>query len=251
MKDVGQFYGGAPYLGDFKVQATLVAGTIALWVSGDNATLRVSTTSSLVDAMGMVVAAAQGQTLTYSAVQGATEGIATVIYDPFRIYEVRVVPSTTSGTAFADADGYLLTETTGEVAGTTISDTQVGGSTNDADDGLVFGLTGANPYSQSHAGRRIITTQTANTSVVVTVPFANDIAIGDTFVYSQYAPGVVDVTLTSDLLQADGSVAGAAGGDARVLKVRVEIEKGGATVAAPQMFLQMVLLDHAFNSYTN
>jgi len=251
MKDVGQFYAGAPFLGDFKIQETLVAGTIALWAAGNAGGIQVSTTTSFADAMGMVVAAAQGQTLTYSTVQAATEGIATVIYDPFRIYEARIVPSATAGTAYADADGYFLTETTGEVAGTTITDTQVGGSTNDADDGLVFGLTGANPWSENNASKRIVTTQTANTSVVVTVPFPNDIAIGDTFVHSQYAPGVLAVQITSDLLQANGSIVGGTGGDARVLKVRCEIHKYGATVSAPQLYLQMILLDHAFNSFTN
>lgn len=246
MKDNGTFGSGAPFLGDFKVEATLTAGTIALVVAGDNATLRVSTTGSLVDAMGMVVAAAQGQTLTYSAVQGATEGIATVIYDPMHIYEVKVSPGSTSGTAYADADGYFLTNTSGESAGTTITDTQVGGSSTEAVDGLIFGLTGAN------AGvNRIVTAQTANTSVVVTVPFPNDIDQGDTFVYSQYAPGVFGVTLTSDLKEADGGAAGAAGGDARTVRVRVETSSRGATLASPQLYLDMILLDHLFNSFTN
>ncbi len=80
MKDVWQFGAGAPYLGNFKVQETLVAGTIALWAAGNNGTLSVSTTTSLADAMGLVVAAAQGKTLTYSTTQGDTEGVAKVIY---------------------------------------------------------------------------------------------------------------------------------------------------------------------------
>jgi len=241
MKDIGSFGAGAPFLGDFKIQATLAAGTIALWVAGDNATLRVSTATSLVDAMGMVVAAAQGQTLTYSATQGATEGIATVIYDPFHIYEGRIVPSGTSGTAYADADGYFLTETTGESAGTTISDTQVGGSTNDAIDGLVFGISGANAGEN-----RIITTDTGNTSVVVTVPFPNDIDAGDTFVYSQYAPGVDTIDQTSDLTQLDGSAAGGGNADARIISVRVDVNHRGI-VTAPQLYCTFILTDHAFN----
>ncbi len=247
MRDNGGSFGhSAPFLGDFKIQETLAAGTIALWVSGDNATLRVSTTSSLVDAMGMVVAAAQGQTLTYSATQGDTEGVATVIYDPLHIFEVKINPGATSGTAYADADGYFLTATTDVSTGLTITDTQVGGSTNEADDGLVFAISGANAGLD-----RIITTQTANTSVVVTVPFLNDIDTGDTFVYSQYAPGVIGLDLTSDLKEADGGAAGANGGDARTVRVRVETDSRGATLASPQLYLDMVLLDHAFNSFTN
>lgn len=246
MRDNGTFGSGAPFLGDFKVQATLTAGTIALVVAGDNATLRVSTTTSLVDAMGMVVAAAQGQTLTYSATQGATEGIATVIYDPMHIYEVRINPDSTSGAAYADGDGYFLTNTTGEAAGTTILDGEVGGSTSEAIDGLIFGISGAN------AGlNRIITQDTGNTSVVVTVAFPNDIDEGDTFVYSQYAPGVFGVTLTSDLKEADGGAAGAAGGDARTVRVRVETNARGATLTSPNLYLDMILLDHVFNSFTN
>lgn len=250
MKDIGQFYGTAPFLGDFKIAATLAAGTISLWAAGNAGGIQVSVTTSLADAMGLVVAASQGQTLTYSTVQGATEGIATVIYDPFRIYEVRIVPSATAGTAYANADGYFLTEDNGESAGTTITDGQVGNA--DAEDGMVFGLTGANSVSdQNHRAKRIITAANSNTSIVVTVPFPNDIDAGDTFVYSQYAPGVLAVQLTSDLTQADGTIAGGTGGDARVLKVRVETVKFGSTVTAPQLYLQMVLLDHAFNSFTN
>jgi len=245
MKDVGSFGAGAPFLGDFKVQETLVAGTIALVVAGDAATLRVSTTSSLVDAMGMVVAAAQGQTLTHSTVQGATEGVATVIYDPFHIYEVRLNPGGTSGTAYANGDGYVVTETAGETAGTVITDSSTGGSATEAIDGLVFGLTGANVGLN-----RIITTHNAGTSLTVTVPFPNDIDIGDSFVFSQHAPGVIAVTLTSDLVEADGGAAGAAGGDARTVRVRIDTSQKG-TPASPQLYLEMVLLDHLFNSFTN
>ncbi len=248
MKDVGTFGSGAPFLGDFKIQATLAAGTIALWASGSGATLSVSTTSSLADAMGLVVAAAQGQTLTYSATQGDTEGVATVIYDPLHIYEVRIVPSATSGTAYAVGDGYLVEEENGDAAGVTITDTEIVGSADDMNDGMVFGVTGANVGLEAS---RVITDHTA-TTIVVTVPFLNDIAVGDTFIASQYAPGVLEVTLTSDLTEADGTDAGAgSGGDARVLKVRAETVDRGATLAAPQMYLQMVLLDHAFNSFTN
>lgn len=251
MKDVGHFYAGAPFLGDFKIAATLARGTISLWAAGNAGGIQVSTTSSLADAMGMVVSEAQGLSLTYSTVQGATEGVATVIYDPFQIYEVRIVPSGTAGTAFAAGDGYLVVEENGDTNGVTITDTEIIGSADDMNDGQVFGLTGANPVSdQNHRAKRNITDHTA-TTLVVTVPFPNDIEIGDTFVASQYAPGVLAVTLTSDLTQADGTATGGAGGDARVLKVRVETVKFGATVTAPQLYLQMILLDHAFNSFTN
>jgi len=245
MRDVGSFGAGAPFLGDFKIHETLVAGTIALWVDTTTGTLSVSTTSSLVDAMGLVVAAAQGQTLTLSVVQGETEGVATVIYDPLHIFEVRINPGGTSGTAYANGDGYLLTEDSGETAGLVVTDAQVGGSSNEPNNGLVFGLTGSNAGES-----RNITATSGNTSLTVVNPFPNDILAGDTFVHSQYAPGVIAVTLTSDLVEADGGAAGAAGGDARVTRVRIDTSQKG-TPASPQLYLEMVLLDHAFNSFTN
>jgi len=244
MKHVGTFSPGADFLGDFSIHETLTAATIALWATAATGTLSVSTTSSLADAMGLVVAAAEGQTLTYSTTQGATEGIATIIYDPLAIYEARIVPSTTSGTAFAAGDGYLVVEENGDAAGLTITDTEIVGSADDMNDGHVFGLTGANV---GRTANRVITDHTA-TTIVVVVPFQNDIAVGDTFVASQYSFGVRAVTLTSDLTEADGSAAGAAGGDARVTKVRVDTRHEGATIAAPHLYLEMVLLDHAFNS---
>ena len=246
MKDIGKFGAGAPYLGNFKIHETLTAATLALWTSGTTGTLSVSTTAGLADVMGLVVSAPFGGTLTYSTTQGDTEGVAKIIYNPFMIYKLRIVPSTTAGTAFANGDGYFLTEDSGDAAGLTITDGQVGGSSSDDIDGEVFCIGGAN-VGQS----RIITAQSANVNLVVTVPWSNDIAIGDTFVYSQYGPGVIAVTTTSDLTEADGSVAGAAGGDARVIRTYVETREGGATTSAPYLYLEMICLDHAFNSFTN
>ena len=247
MKIIGSFGGGPRFLGNFKIQATLAQATIARWATGAGATLSVSTTGSLADAMGLVIAAAHGQTLTYSATQGDTEGVAMLNYDPMAIYQLRIVPSGTSGTAFAAGDGYLVVEENGDAAGVTITDTEIVGSADDMNDGHVFGLTGANVGAEAN---RTVVDHTA-TTLVVTVPFLNDIAIGDSFVASQYGPGVLAVTLTSDLTEADGTAAGAAGGDARVLRTYVETREGGATVAAPYLYLDMVCLDHAFNSFTN
>jgi hypothetical protein len=247
MKKVGSFGVSAPFIGDFSVQETLVAATVALWASATGGTLSVSTTTGLADAMGLVVSAAEGASLTYNTTQGGTLGIATIIYDPMAIYEARIVPSATSGTEYAAGDGYLVVEENGDTNGVTITDTEVVGSTDDMNDGEVFGITGANTGRLAH---RTITDHTATTLVVV-VPFANDIAVGDTFLASQYGPGVLNVQTTSDLTEANGVIAGGTGGAARVVKVRADKDHDGATASAPRLYLDMVLLDHAFNSFTN
>ena len=88
------------------------------------------------------------------------------------------------------------------------------------------------------------------TTAVVTVPFLNDIAVGDTFLGSQYAPGVQAVQMTTDFTQANGTIAGATGGEARVIHVRAETRANGATITAPQLFIELVMNSHAFGNKT-
>lgn len=232
--------GGAPLIGDFKIGATLVAGQACIWLSGGAGSVTdPALVTDLTNAMGVVMAAAEGQTLTYSTTQGDTEGVAQVVYDPLAIFKSRVVPSATASTDYADGDGYFLTADSANTAGTTVADTAVGNG--DAEDGMLFALSGNN------AGlSRIITTATASTSVVVTVPFPNTIAAGDTFVYSQYAPGVIAVQMTTDFTQLDGTIAGATGGEGIVVDVWVETGRP-ASKTTPIMWCEFVMYDHAFN----
>jgi len=239
------FGGGAPLIGDFKIGATVVAKQAVIWLSTATGTVTdPAAVTDLTDAMGVVLAAAEGQSLTYSTTQGGTEGVATVIYDPNSIFEARVVPSATASTAYAAQDGYFMVEESGDTNGLTVTDTEITGSADDMNDGMLFGISGAN------VGQSRVMTDHTSTTAVVTVPFLNDIAVGDTYLGSQYAPGVQAVQMTTDFTQANGTIAGGTGGEARVVHVRAETRAHGATLTAPQLYVELVMNSHAFGNKT-
>lgn len=230
-------YGGAPLLMDLKVSATVVAGQPVRWVAGGNANIQGPVSgASNPDAIGLTTDAA-----TYSTTQGS-EGISYgVIVDPFAIIRAEVNPSASTATAYAAGDGYLLVADSASAGGTTVADTDTGGTSNDAIDGLIYCISGAN------AGQtRIVTAHTASTSVVVTVPFDNAIAAGDTFVFSQYAPGVESVDMIDDYTEVSGATAGGTGAEYRCMNVYFDVTDRG-TKSSPYVAIDMVSTDHVFN----
>lgn len=221
----------------YKLGATCVLGQPCIWATASAGTLTDATTTSLADCVGVTTHAG-----TYSATQADTEGVAEVMIDPFAVFRAKVVPSATENTAYAAGDGYLVTQGTANAAGTTIDDATIGGTTNDANDGEVFCIYGAN-VGQS----RVLVTHTSSTSLVVTVPFDNTIAAGDLFVYSQYSPGVIAVQLTTLLTQLNGTIAGATGGAAVVVGAYVSTVNDGHSVSNPLLEVDFAMADHAFN----
>ena len=108
----------------------------------------------------------------------------------------------------------LLTNTSASAGGTTITDaTNVGTATTAS--GTVWCISGNN-VGQS---RRIITFNSAS-NIVVTVPFPNAIAVGDTFLQVPWSiePGVGCGNVQSSTLftQADQTIAAGTGGVATV-----------------------------------
>jgi hypothetical protein len=235
MRFAKNFYGSNSLIGTFKTSAAVVKGQPVLWVAGGAGTVGDPTTTACVDCFGVTTEAG-----AYSTVQGS-EGTVEVIYDPHAVFLCRIVPSATAGTAYAADDGYYLSADSASSGGTTVADTDAGGTTNDMVDGYLFAVTGANLGQ-----KRVITAHTAATSVVVTVPFDNGIGSGDDFVASQYAPGVKKVQLTSDFTQANGTIAGGTGAEFVVVDVFVDtIEQGSPTAPILQAFIQSYA--HVFN----
>jgi len=221
---------------DFKISATVIQdqAVIAEVADTGGGYITDATTTSLADFVGSVLGASSRNpdgggagTLTYSATQGDTEGLVRVYITPDIIYR-----ATMSGGATL-ADLQTVTTTGASAAGTTITATDT--PENDLDDGTCWCLTGAN------AGlSRRVTTFTANTSWVVTVPFPRTIAVGDTFLVCPYSPLVtVAIQLTTNLVNADATVAYGTGGNARP----VELVLNGAA----DSFVHFIARDHAFN----
>lgn len=221
---------------DFKLSATVVQDQAVIASTADalGGYITDATTGSLLDFVGSVLGASsrnpQGGgagSLTYSTTQGDTEGLVRVYITPDIIYQARM----SGGATLADLE--TLTNATANGAGTTITDATTPDA--DMDDGTCWCVTGAN------AGlSRRITTYTADTSFVVTVPFPRTIAVGDTFHVCPYSPLVTTaIQLTTDLVEADATIAYGTGGNARVVELVLE--------GAGDSFVRFIARDHAFN----
>lgn len=202
---------------DYKISATVVQdqAVIAEVADTGGGYITDATTTSLVDFVGSVLGASSRNphgggagTLTYSTTQGDTEGLVRVYITPDIIYRARM----SGGATLSDLQ--TVTTTAASAAGTTITATDT--PDNDMDDGTCWNVTvGANLGLS-----RKITTYTANTSWVVTVPFPRGIVIGDTFCAVPYSPFVtVAIQLTTDLVEANATVAFGTGGTARVVEL--------------------------------
>mgnify|MGYP001612470419 CR=1 FL=1 len=201
---------------DFKISATMVQDQAAIAEVADTGGgyITDATTTSLVDFVGSVAGASVRNpdgggagTLTYSTTQADTEGLVRVYINPDIIYKARM----SGGATLSDLE--TLTNTTASAAGTTVSDATTPAA--DMDDGTAWGIVGAN------AGlSRKITTYTANTSFVVTVPFPRTLAVGDTFHVVPYSPCVsANLQLTTNLVEANATIAFGTGGTARVVEL--------------------------------
>ena len=221
---------------DFKISATVIQdqAVIAEIADTGGGYITDATTTSLVDFVGSVLGASSRNpdgggagSLTYSPTQGDTEGLVRVYVPPAIIYRARM----SGGATLADLQ--TITASAASAAGTTITATDT--PENDMDDGTIWCLSGAN------AGlSRKITTFTANTSAVVTVPFPRAIAIGDTFCVCPYSPFVTTaIQLTTNLVDADATVAFGTGANARPVELVLQ--------GAGDSFVHFVGRDMAFN----
>ena len=228
----------------FKISAaSVVANQAVIWVDGGTGTVTdPASASDLTDAMGVTTEAGT-QSTTQGTGANSADVTVEVIMEPLAVFRNKIVPSGTADTAYAIDDGYLLTVDSATAGGTAVVDATTGGSTADAPNGLVFALDGAN------AGQsRVIVTHTAGTQLLVTIPWDLGTVVGDNFVFSQYGPGVVSMTMTSDFTQANGAAAGAAGGEAVCVWVGVDTAAEGHSVTNPFLQGDFVFQDHAFNS---
>ena len=240
MRYAGSLSGdSAAHIRKVSIQATVVAGQPVIEDAND--------VGSVTDPTGVTdLANVVGVTLadkTYSATQGASDNLVDVVINERGIFAARCNPSATSGTAYADGDGSFLTATANSAGGTTITDADVGTATKAG--GTVFALTGAN------AGlSRVVTTFNSNTSIVVTHPFPNAIATGDTFLVVPYrVGGTVALQLTSDFTEANTAIAVGTGGAVTIYGIRVNTDSP-ASLSAPEAEVLFRFADHVYSENT-
>lgn len=224
MKIAYHLAGGAPLLKRIKIGASFAnAGIVSI---NGSAGIIPSTTTDFADTMGLALDAA-----TYSTTQGDAEGLVTVDVRPDAVIRALMSGGATEGTALT-----LLVNTAADTGGTTVTDADCGSA--DMTTGTVWCTKGAN-VGQS----RVVTTHNSATSLVATVPFKNDIAVGDEFLFCPYnAAGITDgagnVQTSTLFTQADASIASGTGGLATV----VDLELNGRS----DSYVAFQLGDHLF-----
>lgn len=238
MQAVNRLDGSTDYrMLDLKITATVVEGEPVInSVAGAYAgSITDPTTTSLANCAGLVIGASSfnphgggAGTLTYSATQGDTEGLARVIINPDLVFRARMSGSATTGTSLT-----VYTNTAASTAGTTVTDSDLGTAT--MDDGIAWCIGGGNVGKS-----RRITTWTNSTSFVVTVPFPKTIAVGDTFLHCPYLPiTCATVQLTSDFLEADACILVGTGAEA----TPIELVLNGAA----DSYVHFIARNHALN----
>ena len=222
---------------DLKLSATVVQDQAVIASSADSGggSVTDATTTSLADFVGSVAGASVRNpdgggagTLTFSSTQGDTEGLVRVYITPDIVYRARM----SGGATLSDLE--TLTNATASTAGTTVTDASTPDA--DMDDGMCWCVSGAN------AGlSRRITTYTGDTSFVVTVPFPRTIAVGDTFHVCPWTPIITGtaVQLTTNLVEADATIAYGTGGEARIVELVLQ--------GAGDSYVHFVSRDHVFN----
>lgn len=167
--------GGAPIVKRCKIAATMsTAGIpVELAVAGEAGINLPGTTQTWTDAVGVTL-----DTGTYSTTQGDAEGLVSVIINPQAVYRLLMVQNgagdqlTLTTNSAVSAAGTVITITTGDPAPNSPTH----------DEGMALCVTGAN------VGQTRKITSVAATTATVTVPFLNDLAVGDVFIHVPWSP---------------------------------------------------------------
>jgi len=189
--------GGGALVRSFKLGYTVTQGMVVL-IDGTNkyGEITVSTATGAADAIGVTLGAG-----TYSTTQGTGDDSANVevevIYNPMAVFEAKASGAAAAGTALTTAN--VCTNATASTAGTTVTSSTV--SSADFTGGMCCGLTGANKNQT-----RIMTTDTASTSFVVTVPFDYTIAVGDKVIRVPWSCFAPTVQLCTELNEANALI---------------------------------------------
>jgi hypothetical protein len=255
MLESGHLYGGAAIYRRYPVRASIAQPGIPIIAVTDTVGVAPATTTSFADAVGL-----GKDTVTYSTTQAdlndpgsdANIGAYNTVYglDAGKVVTVSIrddleIKALVSGAATESTALTLLVNTSASAGGTTITDADVG--TSDMSSGVVWCTKGANV---GHA--RPIVTHNSATDFVTTVPFPRAIAVGDEFLFIPYnmfgtgasaIDGHGNLQATTNIYQADGSIASGTGG--AVMVTGLELNGRSDT------FVRFMLADHILKVITS
>lgn len=191
-----------------KLGASTAAGVPVIDTAAGGAGVGQATTTSWANAVGLTLDAG-----TYSTTQGDAEGLARVIISPAAVYKWPIAGSATEGT-----QALIVTNSAASTAGTVITITTGDAAPNSPtmDEGTAYCVSGAN------AGQSRKITSVAATTATVTVPFLNDLAVGDVFMLLPWTPFDVagnNLQFSTALTQADQSIAVGTGAAVRIVEL--------------------------------
>lgn len=227
--------GGAPLFMKFQINATLAnAGIVVLAPGANNAGVQISTTTSFANAVGVTLDAATYVTAQQAAGLSA-ERTVSVIISPQAVFRALMSGGAAEGTALtkypvtsAASDG--LSVTTASIADW---------SSPQFDEGTVWFADGAN------AGAERKVTSVSSTVATVTVAFDQDTVVGDNALrapYSRLDDTAKTLQTTTNLYQADASIAVGTGGAVRI----IDLELNGVA----DSYVDFILGDHALGQTT-
>lgn len=233
-----QLGGGSVLKRRYRIGASLtVPGVPLLVTAADGTGLVAASTTGAADAVGVSV-----DTGTYSTTQGDPEGMVTVIINPDAVYRLRMNNGATAGGQLALTTNSVAS-TTG--LGVTITSGDAAPNSPEMDEGMIFCVSGANVGQ----GRKV--TSTSATVATVTVPFLNDIAVGDQFIILPFNPLDVagdNINLTSNLAEARQDIA--VGTGIAAVHVDLEVDSSSVSNARRNSFVYAILDDHILKDAT-
>lgn len=223
--------GGQMVLRKMKLGASFAtAGIYATVAAADNAGIVVGLRTTVGSQVGVTV-----DTGTYSTTQGDTEGVVTVITNPYGVYRALMVGTEASAqltlttNSVADAGGTVVTITTGDPAPNSPT----------MDEGTIVCVSGAN------VGQTRKITSVAATTATVLVPFTNDLVSGDEFIAVPWAVNDTagdNVNLSLNFSNAQQNVAVGTGADLRPMAL--EFDVSSVANARQKSYVYALLVSH-------
>jgi len=217
-----------PHVMKFAIGASFAnAGILAEAPGAGEAGMTPCTTTVAADVMGITL-----DTATYVTAQ-QTDGtsanrMVSVVVNPLGVYRYLMSGGATEGTALTS---YAVT--TASTDGLTVT-TASEWSSPQFDEGAVWGYDGAN------AGQIRKITSTSSTAGTVTVAFDRDTVVGDNFLRAPYWPAdatAVTLQFTTNLYQADASIAVGTGADVTVVELEAYDKAGDGSTKSAVLFM--------------
>lgn len=231
---------GVPKIMKYQINATLANGGIPVLAPGaGNAGMQISTTTSWANAVGVTLDA--GTYVTGQQTDGTSaEREVSVIISPDAVFRVLMSGGAAENTALS-----LYPITTAASDGLTLTTSSIANWASPAFDESVAWF-----YDGANAGQKRKVTSVSSTVATVTVAYDNGTVVGDNVLRAPYwflDDTGNNIQTTTNLYQADASIAVGTGGAARVIDMELNDISGEGRTTSSALF---IFDDHALRETT-